>query len=87
MARLVTKTAHGNLEIKTSDGKTVHICQCGLSKNQPYCDGSHAKTLDEDDSKLYVYNEDGTREEIDVEEAEGGSNCCGGGCCGGGCHE
>jgi CDGSH-type Zn-finger protein len=83
MARLVTKTAHGNLEIKTADGKSVYICQCGLSKNQPFCDSSHKKTLDEDDSKMYIYNEDGTREEMEMESEEG---CCGGSCCGK-CHE
>ena len=22
-------------------GKTYHWCACGLSKNQPFCDGSH----------------------------------------------
>ena len=26
------------------DAGTYHWCQCGLSKNQPYCDGSHKGT-------------------------------------------
>ena len=25
-------------------GKTYYWCQCGRSKNQPFCDGSHAGT-------------------------------------------
>jgi len=29
--------------IKEEAGKKVAWCACGLSGNQPYCDGSHAK--------------------------------------------
>ncbi len=25
-------------------GDTIYICQCGLTKTAPYCDGSHKKT-------------------------------------------
>jgi CDGSH-type Zn-finger protein len=28
---------------------------CGLSDNQPFCDDSHKKTIDED-NKTYVYD-------------------------------
>jgi hypothetical protein len=53
---------------------------CGLSSNQPFCDGSHVKTIGEDDKKLYWY-ESGKREEVSEEDGE----CCeGGSCCGGG---
>lgn len=76
MPRLVNKSAHGPQQV---GDKT--ICMCGLSKNQPFCDSSHLKTLDEDEKKLYWYGEDGKREEITTESDD---ECCGkceDGCC------
>jgi len=81
MARVVVKTAKGPFELKVGD-KTVKICMCGLSKNKPFCDGSHKKTLDEKDDELYQYDEQGKRMEGCEQEGEEGG-CCGGGCCGG----
>lgn len=69
MPRLVKKEAHDPIQVGDK-----HICMCGLSKNQPFCDGSHVKTIDEDEKKLYWYNEDHTREEITTDKDE----CCGG---------
>ena len=37
---------------------------CGLGNNQPFCDESHKKTLDEDDNKIYAYENKGNRIEV-----------------------
>ena len=47
------------------DGVTMYICGCGLTKNLPYCDGSHKKTKDESENALYFYDVDGNRIEFD----------------------
>jgi len=49
-------------QVDVKAGNTVYICQCGQSKNPPYCDGSHADHPPaeplahkaEQDSVLYV---------------------------------
>ena len=61
--RRVLKTANKPLEIKPQE-KSVWICMCGLSKNQPYCDGSHKKVADEEDGKTYEYDSEGHRQEV-----------------------
>jgi CDGSH-type Zn-finger protein len=38
---------------------------CGLSKNQPYCDGSHKAVTGEEDGKTYEYDGQGHRREVD----------------------
>ncbi|MGC8677400.1 MAG: CDGSH iron-sulfur domain-containing protein [Hydrogenobaculum sp.] len=55
MARLVKLSGKGPVQIKTNEEKWV--CTCGLSKTFPFCDGSHKKTKDEADGKLYIYGE------------------------------
>ena len=60
MARNVIKKDTGPMEIKPQ-AQSTWICMCGLSKNQPFCDGAHKKTQDEDEKVTYVYNADGTR--------------------------
>ena len=65
MARLVRKEDSGPLEVKVG-GESKWICMCGLSGNQPFCDGSHKKTAGEESGRIYFYNKDGTRREISV---------------------
>jgi Uncharacterized conserved protein len=69
MSREVTHEAEGPEAIDTDDHDgAVHVCQCGLSNNKPFCDGSHAVTSDEDDDALYKYVDDddeNERREID----------------------
>ena len=32
------------MRVEVEAGKTYHWCACGLSNNQPFCDGSHKTT-------------------------------------------
>jgi len=63
MARKVIKTAKGPFEIKSQKG-SAWICMCGLSKNQPFCDGSHQKIENEEEGKVYEYDEQGHQTEV-----------------------
>ena len=63
MPRIVRRTPQGPTAY-VIDGKEQWFCKCGLSKNQPYCDGSHKMTLSEDPGKLYWYDDAGTRHEV-----------------------
>jgi CDGSH-type Zn-finger protein len=61
--RRVIKSDKQPFEVKPQE-KSVWICMCGLSKNQPFCDGSHKTVTDEEDGKTYEYDRQGHRKEI-----------------------
>ena len=44
-------------------GEKKWVCECGLTKNPPWCDGSHKNTKDEEEDKVYMYC-DGKRKEV-----------------------
>ena len=48
--RKVVKSDSRPLEIKPQEN-SVFICMCGLSKNQPFCDGSHKTIAGEEEGK------------------------------------
>ena len=52
----------GSYKIEMEQGKTYFWCTCGLSKGQPWCDGSHVTT----DYKPYkfVWEEESRRQSI-----------------------
>ena len=63
MARIVRRTLQEPTSFM-SGGKETWLRKCGLSKNQPFCDGSHKLTRGEEPGKLYWYDDAGKRHEV-----------------------
>ncbi|MFC7139989.1 CDGSH iron-sulfur domain-containing protein [Halosimplex aquaticum] len=62
MSRLVELDATGPRKLDESDldpeKGDIAVCQCGLSEEFPFCDGSHSCTETEDADTCYRYVED-----------------------------
>jgi CDGSH-type Zn-finger protein len=59
MARMIRHDKNAPYEIPEGTELPVYICACGLSKNKPFCDGTHRRTRDEAADELYTYDEQG----------------------------
>ena len=63
MARLVMRTRSKPYPV-TIGSETKFICGCGLSATQPFCDGTHKQTRDEQEGTLCWYDADVGRNKI-----------------------
>ncbi|MBI1374911.1 MAG: CDGSH iron-sulfur domain-containing protein [Phycisphaera sp.] len=65
MARLIKHTAVGPKEVPASD-QSAWVCMCGLSKNYPFCDGSHKLARQQEaEGKTYLFDGDTATEIAD----------------------
>jgi CDGSH-type Zn-finger protein len=59
MARMIRHDKNAPYEIPEGTELPIYICACGLSKNKPFCDGTHKKTRDEEAAETYLYDDAG----------------------------
>ncbi len=71
MPRVIHTNRSGPIKIEPQE-KAILICGCGITRNFPFCDGSHKACRDELPGTTYRYDADGARHEVPpppVEEA------------------
>ena len=57
MARLVKHVRNRPYRVDVEGvEKPLWMCACGLSQDQPYCDGSHRRSDDEIEGEIYLYD-------------------------------
>jgi len=59
MARMIRHEKNAPYEVPEGTELPIYICACGLSKNKPFCDGTHKKTRDEEQGHVYMYDANG----------------------------
>ncbi len=70
MARLVRHDRNRPYLVEVGQQK-VAICACGLSKNKPYCDGTHRITWDEAEGTLSTYDDQNVRYLVRLVDEDG----------------
>lgn len=76
MVRFIKFTGKAPAQVDTT-GEPVYVCRCGLTRDEKgLCDGSHKKVEDEKEKKLYCYDENLDRKEIEKPKHKEGCGYC-----------
>ena len=62
------RAGNGAIAIEVEKGKSYYWCACGLSKKQPFCDGSHTSPLNDEGTKFtpFAYKAEETKKIFSV---------------------